>query len=341
MHSTLKLSVRSSVRDYFVEFTSEISDITKITEDDKVIPIIDSNVAKLYPQLNINNPVIVDCIEDNKNLAGVNKIFDLLVERKANIKTSLLVIGGGILQDMCGFCASTYCRGIDYTLIPTTLLAQADSCVGGKTSLNHSSRKNILGTFYPPSKIIVFPKFTETLSKLDYISGLGELYKFYILQNKINLFDSKNDILTMIHDGLKYKINIIEEDEFDKGTRKFLNFGHTFGHAIESLSSYKVPHGIAVIIGSMIALQVSKNLGYKNKNYKDIIEIGKNLLLKNNIETNQSWFDFKNLLPIVLADKKSTGKLTMILLNEEKPLITEIENYVAVQKALEEVYASF
>ena len=125
--------------------------------------------------------------ESIKNLNGTQLIYDKLIERKANINSKVLVIGGGILQDLVGFCASTYCRGIEYILVPTTLLAQADSCVGGKTSLNLPNKKNILGTFYPPSRILIYSNFTKTLSELDLISGFGEIFKFHILQNNIKI----------------------------------------------------------------------------------------------------------------------------------------------------------
>lgn len=340
MHSALTLPVRSRIRDYLVQFTNSISEIDAFVQQSKVITVIDSNVKRLYPSLSHNDPIVVDCIEDRKTLQGSSDIFDHLVERKANIGTKLVAIGGGILQDLVGFCASTYCRGIDYTLVPTTLLAQADSCVGGKTSLNHSSRKNILGTFCPPSRIVICPRFTETLSELDFIGGFGEIYKFYILQDRMESFDVGGDLTKMIYEGLKYKIGIIEGDEFDKGDRRFLNLGHTFGHAIESLSSYEIPHGIGVILGSMIAMEVSKNLGHMNRKHEMIMERGRDLVSRSKITPNRNWFDFQRLLPLVLADKKSTGKLTMVLMNEGKPFITEITDHSAVLAALKEVHAS-
>ena len=340
MYGSLRLSVDSKMKRYSVEFTDSIGDIADILNQNRIITVIDSNVANLYPSLSLKDPIIVECIEDRKNIDGAIEIYNRLIEKRANINTKLVVIGGGILQDLVGFCASTYCRGIDYTLVPTTLLSQADSCIGGKTSLNHLSRKNILGTFYPPDEIIVCPKFIETLSTLDVISGFGEIYKFHILQNKMDSFDIDGDILKMVHDGLEYKISIIEDDEFDRGNRRFLNFGHTFGHSIESISNYKIPHGIAVIVGSIIAMRISKKFGYQNEQYDIIDKNGFNLLSKSQLKFEESWFDFEKLLPLVLADKKSTGKLTMVLMNENKPFVTEIQDHSLVLEVLEEVYAS-
>jgi 3-dehydroquinate synthase len=340
MHSTLnKLKVKSKINNYELFFLNSLDEIINETKQPNTITFIDKNVAELYSVLNSTNPIIVDCNEDVKSMDGSGLIFSHLVKQKANVNTKLVVIGGGILQDLIGFCASTYCRGIQYILVPTTLLAQADSCVGGKTSLNFENKKNILGTFYPPSKILIYPEFINTLTSLDFISGLGEIYKFHILQNKILNFNPKQNIADMIYDGLEYKIDILSRDEFDKGERKFLNFGHTFGHALESISSNKIPHGIAVIIGCMIAINLSKKLGYTVLNYNKIIEQGKQLIKKTNICFNKQWFDIQSLINIVKSDKKSTGKLTMVLI-DTRPVLVDVNDLDELYNAINETYES-
>ena len=266
-------------------------------------------------------------------------LVGILSKKKINIKTKLIVIGGGILQDLVGFCASIYARGIEYTLIPTTLLAQTDSCVGGKTSINYDSKKNLLGTFYPPKKIVICTEFLKTLTPLDYISGLGEIYKFHILQNQTDKFSPDSLVEPMILDGLKYKIDILTRDEFDKGERKFLNFGHTFGHAFESVSNNYIPHGVAVILGSMIAVKVSKKLGYKIPNYELILEKGLNLIKASKIPFNSDWFDLPPLLEIIKSDKKSTGKLTMVLISN-KPFLKNIQDSTILTPILQSTYES-
>lgn len=331
------LNVDSKIKNYSVEFISNIDVIVDLIANPNIITFIDSNVVKLYPELNLPNVVSVECIENTKNLEGTYLIYSMLVEKKANINTKLVVIGGGILQDLVGFCASTYCRGIDYILIPTTLLAQVDSCVGGKTSLNFKDKKNILGTFYPPTKIIIYPKFTNTLSNLDLVSGFGEIYKFYILQNNIANFNIQSDLTKMIYDGLKYKIDILSRDEFDKGERRYLNFGHTFGHALETTSFYEIPHGVAVTIGCMIAILLSKELGYSVNNFEKIIKDGLELVHSSNIEFKEEWFDFNHLCSIIKSDKKSTGKLTMVLINN-KPFLRDIEEYDVLCTILRKIY---
>lgn len=331
------LEIKSKISDYKLSFVDTIQEIEYYIDQPNTITFIDDNVNKLYPSLQRDNNIVLFSSEVAKSYVGTIKILQNLTERRANIQTKLVVIGGGVLQDLIGFCASIYCRGIQYTLIPTTLLAQADSCVGGKTSINLDDRKNIIGTFYPPSDIIIYPGFTKTLSRLDYTSGLGEIYKFHILQNKILNFNPTSPVEFMIYDGLKYKIDILSRDEFDKGERKFLNFGHTFGHALESTSNHKIPHGIAVIIGSMIAVMISKELGYNVSNYDSIIEKGKTLIKENKILFKQEWFNLDLLLEIIKSDKKSTGKLTMVLIND-KPFLEDVENVSILKEVLKQVY---
>jgi len=335
MYGTLK--VDSKIKNYSVEFISDINLIIDLIKNPNTITFVDSNVIKLYPELNLENIVSVECVEDAKNLEGTYLIYSALVEKKANINTKLVVVGGGILQDLVGFCASTYCRGIDYILIPTTLLAQVDSCVGGKTSLNFKNKKNILGTFCPPIKIIIYPKFIKTLSNLNLISGFGEIYKFYILQDNIKNFDTGSDITKMIYDGLKYKIDILSRDEFDKGERRYLNFGHTFGHALETISFYEIPHGVAVTIGCMIAVLLSKELGYGVNNLEKVLKDGLELVRSSNIKFKEQWFDFNHLFDIIKSDKKNTGKLTMVLMNN-KPFLRDIEEYGILCTILRKIY---
>jgi len=337
MHSTL--DIQSKVKDYKLHFIDSLENIQTLIDKPNTITFIDRNVSNLHPELFRDTNIIIECTEVAKTLEGTHGIFDILIERKANIQTKLVVIGGGILQDLIGFCASVYCRGIEYNLVPTTLLAQADSCIGGKTSINVKGRKNILGTFYPPSNIYICTQFLKTLTKLDYCSGLGELYKFHILENKINQFDSAGNIGEMIYKGLAFKGDILSRDEFDKGERKYLNFGHTFGHALETTSKNKLPHGIAVILGCMIASRVATKLQYEVPNYDLLIQKGVELIHRAGIKLEQSWFDLENLLEIVKSDKKSTGKLTMAL-STDRNFLQDVEDAQIIKQVLQETYES-
>jgi 3-dehydroquinate synthase len=337
MYSTLE--IQSKISNYSIHFIENLNVIKTLIDQPNTITFIDSNVSKLYPELYRESNIVVECTENVKTLDGTHSIFDNLIERKANIQTRLVVIGGGILQDLIGFCASTYCRGIQYDLVPTTLLSQADSCLGGKTSINVKGKKNILGTFYPPNNIYICTEFLKTLSTLDYCSGLGEVYKFHILENKIDQFNIDGDINDMIYKGLLFKGDILSRDEFDKGERKYLNFGHTFGHALETTSQNNLPHGIAVILGSMIAIRIANKLKYEVPNYNLLLLKGIELIHQSNIKLEQSWFDLDSLLEIVKSDKKSTGKLTMVLSTNHN-FLQDIEDIKIVKQSLQETYES-
>jgi len=337
MYSTLE--IQSKINNYSIHFVENLNIIQTLIDQPNTITFIDNNVSRLYPALHRETNIVVECTENVKTLDGTHSIFDNLIEQKANIQTRLVVIGGGILQDLIGFCASTYCRGIQYDLVPTTLLSQADSCLGGKTSINVKGKKNILGTFYPPNNIYICTEFLKTLSTLDYCSGLGEVYKFHILENRIDQFNIDGDITDMIYRGLLFKGDILSRDEFDKGERKYLNFGHTFGHALETTSQNNLPHGIAVILGCMIASRITSKLEYKVPNYNQLLEKGIELINKANIKLEQSWFDLENLLEIVKSDKKSTGKLTMVLSTDHN-FLQDIEDIKIVKQALQETYES-
>ena len=337
MYSTLE--IQSKISNYSIHFIENLDIIQTLIDQPNTITFIDSNVSRLYPVLYRESNIVVECTENVKTLDGTHSIFDNLIERKANIQTRLVVIGGGILQDLIGFCASTYCRGIQYDLVPTTLLSQADSCLGGKTSINVKGKKNILGTFYPPNNIYICTEFLKTLSTLDYCSGLGEVYKFHILENRIDQFNIDGDITDMIYRGLLFKGDILSRDEFDKGERKYLNFGHTFGHALETTSQNNLPHGIAVILGSMIASRIASKLEYKVPNYNQLLEKGIELINKANVKLEQSWFDLESLLEIVKSDKKSTGKLTMVLSTDHN-FLQDIEDIKIIKQALQETYES-
>jgi 3-dehydroquinate synthase len=182
-----KIDVKSKIKDYSVNFAS-LNEIYKLIDEDYHLTVVDKNVANYFPKLNSGDVIVVDTDEDLKSWRGLEKIFDEFAAKKVNTQTKLVVIGGGVLQDAVGFCASVYCRGIEYYLVPTTLLSQIDSCVGGKTSINYDSRKNILGTFYPPKEILICKDWLYGLNKENFCSGLGELLKFDILRNKIKFY---------------------------------------------------------------------------------------------------------------------------------------------------------
>lgn len=338
MHS---LTVKSKFKDYSVHFKS-LEEVFKRIKDHTIV--IDKNVYQLYKKyLTAEQQVkclIYRCTEEHKSLQGAAELLNDFVQMGLKANAKVAVIGGGILQDVAGFACSIYCRGIEYTLIPTTLLAQCDSCVGGKTSINLEGAKNIVGTFYPPSEVLIATEFLDTLTESDILSGLGEVLKFALLQDTheaIQAIQTVGGFTTLVYDSLKYKISILDLDEFDKGERKFLNFGHTFGHALESTSDYRIPHGTGVLIGALVANNVSTELGLlsQDKNLAMSKKIG--MFIRHQSVIPQ-WFDFEKLLKLVQLDKKNTGTINMVLLTDTTPRIVEINNIDILKKAVEAVY---
>jgi len=334
MYSTLNIKSLKGI--YTIDFCKNIDDtVQKVLHCD--VLLIDSKVYDLYKYhfQDFKEVILFESNESNKTLEGVSTILKAFTKRKLKSNAHVAVIGGGVLQDVAGFACSIYCRGIKYTLIPTTLLSQCDSCIGGKTSINFESVKNILGTFYPPEKIYICSHFTKTLYEADYLSGYGEIVKFNLLKDTLpNLAES---IDSLIYDSLKYKIGIIELDEFDKRERKLLNFGHTFGHALEITSNYNIPHGTSVLIGILIANKLSLELGYLSKINESVTFECIFQYIKHQ-ELQERWFDFNTLLDIVKLDKKNTGNIQMVLLTNQTPIITPILNNDILKKVIKETY---
>jgi len=312
MEDTLApLKVNSKLNNYKITFHKNINELFNSLNEDYWY-IIDKNLQKYYNFDFISKKIYYDCNEQTKSFDHIELLLNEFVKNQFKHNTQVVIVGGGTLQDAAGFCCSVYSRGIKYKLVPTTLLAQCDSCVGGKTSVNFKSVKNILGTFYPPTEILICDEFLKTLSEYDYKSGLGEVFKFKILQNNLNeTIFSKENLNQLIRECLDYKISIIEVDEFDQGLRKLLNYGHTFGHALEITSNYEIPHGSAVILGILIVNDILKELDVKtNLNYDITNKIGLSLI--NHIDLDKKWFDVKNIIKTIKLDKKNTGEINLV-----------------------------
>lgn len=328
------IELNSVLGNYSVTFVEQLSDIERLIDADNTFTFIDKNVQRLYPSLHRDTNVAIECIESNKTFGMAEVVLTQMADLGVKSNSTILVIGGGILQDLVGFCCSVYHRGVNYILIPTTLLAQADSCIGGKTSINFHKKKNILGTFFPPKQILIYTGFLDTLEDAEYISGMGEVYKFHILQNKMKQFTSaldKANIENTIYDSLLFKKNVLDVDEFDKKERKFLNFGHTFGHALEYTSNNKIPHGVGVIIGSMVSCIVSEQMNYRVPD-SDLIYLNGAKLI-HGIELKEEWFVLANMLDAVKMDKKNTGKIIDVLINDH-PILVPLEDTAVIEYAL-------
>ncbi|MCX5823832.1 MAG: 3-dehydroquinate synthase [Deltaproteobacteria bacterium] len=347
------MNIKSSIRDYSVEFVETSEFMDSLIRQPQHIFIIDGTVWDLYKsstfeKIRVNQAVIQPISEDLKNLESVSKLYDHLITLQAKRNITLIVLGGGILQDICGYVASTLYRGVKWIFVPTTLLAQADSCIGGKTSLNYRNYKNLIGTFFPPSGIIIYPEFLLTLSELDYYSGLGEVVKLHIMGGKDKTEEirsqfpllKKKDIPSLkraIAESLLIKKGYIEEDEFDSGRRNMLNYGHCFGHAIETISNFEIPHGQAVVVGMILANLVSRSRGVLSHEINDYIykELLKQSLL---ISKKQLEFNPDDLIQAMKKDKKRTGADLALIMMDQKFNFIRVNDLTEqeVQKAISE-----
>jgi 3-dehydroquinate synthase len=264
------MQIRSRVRDYAVHFQDEGAFVDTLAERfPQRLFVVDENVWRhwsgtLLARLPRDDLMVFPVSEERKTLAGVAEVWDRLMARSARKNVTVVAFGGGIVQDVTGFAASTLYRGVGWVLVPTTLLAQADSCIGSKTSLNYARYKNLLGTFYPPAEIHLHPPFLRSLSEDDFRSGLGEVAKLHLMGGAeatqafardlpALLARAPGPLLAAIRRSLEVKLSFMEGDEFDTGRRNLLNYGHCFGHALETVSGYAVPHGQAVLVGMLVA----------------------------------------------------------------------------------------
>jgi len=305
--------------------------------------IIDSKVASLYKDALSNvlaspSVLLIEANEKNKSLEAMPEYVSFLVANKLRRDHTLFAIGGGIIQDITAFLASTMLRGVQWKFFPTTLLSQADSCIGSKSSINCGDAKNILGTFTPPQEISISAAFLDTLDDVDVRSGVGEMLKVHAIKGRKEfetisadydrIFTSRDTMIDYIHQSLSIKKYFIEADEFDKGVRNVMNYGHSFGHAIEAATNFAIPHGIAVTIGMDMANFMSLQLNmfseewYEashktfSKNYRgfETVDIPAEPFFaaiakdKKNVGQNQ--------LALILPDK--TGKLSKALYDNDE-----------------------
>lgn len=305
--------------------------------DKTILHIYGSSILRNIP---ISSIIKIDASEKNKNVFYSLKIINKLLQLGVTKKTNLIAIGGGITQDIVGFIADNLFRGCIWHFYPTSLLAQCDSCIGSKSSINHLEYKNLIGGFYPPQKIVIIPKFLESLTDGEIRSGIGEMLH-YFLQSDIELAEKLitnidnvlvlNNIQYYIDNSLKIKKQVIEIDEFDKGLRHLFNYGHTFGHAIESVTNFEIKHGIAVSIGMDLANFISLKL---NLITPKIYERYANILTRN-FPSSFPEIDLNEYINALKKDKKNIpGKLGCILLTDinkvEKRFLDFDDNLIAL-----------
>ena len=288
--------------------------------------LIDSRVAELYRDrignvLASPSVLLLDALETNKSLDRMPDYVRHLVNHGIRRDHVLIAIGGGIIQDITCFLAATLLRGVEWRFYPTTLLSQADSCIGSKSSINAGDAKNILGTFTPPREVHISTRVLETLDEADVRSGVGEMLKVHAIDGpdafaRISadydrLFAEPAVMMAYIRRSLEIKKTYIEEDEFDRGPRNIFNYGHSFGHAIEAATDFGIPHGIGVTIGMDMANFVAAGIGFGEP---ELFE-ARHAVLKRNFRSFETYpVPLESFLSAIGKDKKNTGSDLVLIL---------------------------
>lgn len=302
--------------------------------DRKICIVTDSNVSPLYlgDVYSILSNKFNDVItfewpagEAQKTLKNIERLYDVLISKNFHRSDILVALGGGVVGDMTGFTAATFLRGIDFIQIPTTLLSQVDSSIGGKTGVDYLQYKNMVGAFHMPKMVYINTKVLDTLPDEQFSSGMGEVIKHGLIQNKEYydwilahhdaIMNKQTEALThMIFESCKIKRGVVEKDPKEQGLRAILNFGHTIGHAIEKCSNYALFHGHCVALGMLSALYLSLKKGFLDEK---TVEAAKNTLACFGLLTNVSDMDVKDILSATMSDKKRVGsKVKFILLKD-------------------------
>jgi len=317
--------------------------ITEAYKDaDRYVVISDSIVNPLYGDIvreKLQQATLpVDTVEipageKSKSMATVVEVVRQLIALNASRKSLLVALGGGVVGDLTGFVASIFKRGIPYVQIATSLVAQVDSSVGGKTGVDTNEGKNLIGTFYQPKAVFIDPSFLDTLSERDFKNGLAEIIKYGIIadedlfellcENTAGIIQRKPNLMkTLIERSCKIKAEIVEKDEKEGDLRRILNFGHTVGHALEATSDYRLSHGEAVAIGIVAATKISHKLEYLDETLcKNIISLVEQYGLPISIPRD---FDTQKILDYMASDKKVVGRhLHFVLIDGiGKPFVT-------------------
>ncbi len=340
----IKLNIETNTHKYPIligkKLSANISQIIKSNSINfnKCLLVVDINVPKKFVSTikkSLRNKVsyihYFKANELNKNMNSINKILGILLNKNFSRDDCLICIGGGITGDISGFAASLFKRGLKFINLPTTLLSQVDSSIGGKTGINTKYGKNLIGSFYQPNLVISDTEFLNTLPKREIVCGYGEILKHSIIGNKkfYNFLDNhKNKILKLtspflekaIYESCKIKKTVVEKDEKEKDLRKILNFGHSFAHAYEATLGFskKLNHGEAVILGIKTAIYFSLETKLINKReFYSIIDHIDNSDLPSSVSKFFSPKDTNKILTFMAKDKKNrSNKINLVLLKK-------------------------
>ena len=305
--------------------------LAKLSGARKAAIITDSNVGPLYGDVVVRSlrelgivPIIatIPAGEDHKTLSALHPVYDLLLSTKIERTTPVLALGGGVIGDMAGFVAATILRGVPFVQIPTTLLAMVDASVGGKTGINHAAGKNLIGAFHQPIAVLIDPEVLQTLGDRELRGGLAECIKHDIIRDEAGFADLEKNIPRALQRDLDYlaalvahnvaiKAKVVEADPFEKGERAHLNFGHTFGHAIETVSHYAYSHGESVALGMAAAARAAVELDLLDDSARRRIVA---LIEKAGLPVRGMTLDAKAVVDAMIFDKKvKAGKVRFVL----------------------------
>ena len=333
-----------------------IEEVLEMSSEQKHLFVISKKVYKLYKKelnLNENEILVLSDGEKEKNYKNYIKILEKALEVGLTRKDVIVGIGGGVVGDIAGYAASTYMRGIDYIQIPTTLLSMVDSSVGGKTAIDLAGVKNVVGTFYQPKAVFININFLKTLDKKQYFSGIGEILKYAFIEDNCNykhalfLFEyltlccdkllnkDPMTLMRVIEYSLNLKIAVVNQDEKEQNLRKILNFGHTFGHALEAKGGFKkFTHGEAVVQGMFFIFKYAYT---KNLITYSYYRLSNELLEKYGFKPIdfKSMYQVDELVELMKKDKKASGDTVTFIVPIEKKKVKE------VNLALSEIIEAF
>lgn len=307
--------VNSFPRPYTVEFASHLAEFSKILSSTSGPIIVDDFIYGVYKSWFLNRSVfIVNSVEANKTIETAIQIIEFLDKNNVNKGVSTYAIGGGVVQDLVGFAAGVYKRGVPWIYCPTTLLGQADSCIGGKTGLNFHGKKNVVCSFSAPSKVIICSEFISTLSPTEIRSGLGEMFRlavtggYHTLDNFGHSLNRSPQITELdIKRSLLVKRAVVEADEYEMHERRAMNVGHTIGHALEAAVNHGVSHGVLVAFGIAVeALIANKYVGLSENNLNRIFEFVDQICSSEDLNYISQISPGEILTPL-MADKKMVG----------------------------------
>lgn len=324
------ISYNILITDSFEGLAKQVKELG-YSSDKKLCVVTDSNVALLYAEAVKEelgkefSKVFLYTFpagEEHKNVSTINGIYEFLIQNHFDRQDVLVALGGGVVGDMTGYAAATYLRGIDFIQVPTTLLSQTDSSIGGKTGVDFMQYKNMVGAFYMPKLVYMNLSVLKTLPKEQLVSGFGEILKHGLIKDMAYfewLKSHYDEIWALDYDALEEMIfvscnikrGVVERDPKEKGERALLNFGHTVGHAIEKLSDFKLTHGTCVGLGIVAASYLSKMQGNITDEQLSMIE---ETLAHFGLKTRVEGFDAKDVLAATKSDKKMVGSQVKFVL---------------------------